>query len=55
MKHEDLEKNMGLMGVFIVLVISVAGLVEILPLFYQTQVIEPAPNVTVPPLERIPP
>lgn len=45
MKHEDLEKNMGLMGVFIVLVISVAGLVEILPLFYQTQVIEPAPNV----------
>ncbi len=45
MKHEDLEKNMGLMGLLIFLVISVAGLVEILPLFFQTQVIEPAPNV----------
>lgn len=45
MKHEDLEKNMVWMGVLIFLVISVAGLVEIVPLFFQTQVIEPAPHV----------
>lgn len=45
MKHEDLEKNMVWMGILIFLVISVAGLVEIVPLFFQTKVIEPAPHV----------
>lgn len=42
MKHETLEKHIGLMGIFIVLVISVAGLVEIVPLFFELQVTQPA-------------
>ena len=41
MKHEVLEKNIGLMGIFIALVICVAGLVEIVPLFFQLQVTQP--------------
>ncbi len=45
MKHETLEKNIGLMGIFIALVISIAGLVEIVPLFFQLQVTQPAPGV----------
>ena len=45
MKHETIEKNIGLMGVLIALVISVAGLVEIVPLFAQLQVTKPAPGV----------
>lgn len=46
MRHEALEKNMGWMGVLVFLVISVAGLVEIIPLFFQTSVVSPAPGVT---------
>lgn len=34
MGHEVVEKNIGLMALFIVLVISVGGLVEIVPLFF---------------------
>ncbi|HWS02040.1 MAG TPA: cytochrome-c oxidase, cbb3-type subunit II [Gammaproteobacteria bacterium] len=34
MSHEVVEKNVGLMALLIVLVISVAGLVEIVPLFF---------------------
>jgi len=34
MKHEIIEKNLGLMGILIFLVVSVAGLVEIVPLFF---------------------
>lgn len=45
MNHEVLEKNMVLMGILIFLVISVAGLVEIVPLFFQTKVVEPEPHV----------
>ncbi len=33
MSHEIVEKNIGLMALFILLVISVGGLVEIVPLF----------------------
>ena len=33
--HEILEKNVGMMMIFIVLVISVGGLVEIVPLYFQ--------------------
>jgi len=44
-QHEALEKNIGWMGVLVFLVISVAGLVQIVPLFFQTSVIEPAPGV----------
>ena len=41
MRHEIIEKRAGLMGVLIFLVISVAGLVEIMPLMFQKEVTEP--------------
>jgi len=43
--HALLEKNIGLMAVLIAIVISVGGLVEIVPLMFQAQVIEPSPGV----------
>jgi cytochrome c oxidase cbb3-type subunit 2 len=45
MNHALLEKNIGLMAVLVALVISVGGLVEIVPLMFQAQVIEPSPGV----------
>lgn len=45
MSHEFIEKNVGLMAILIVLVIVVGGLVEIVPLMFQAQTIEPAPGV----------
>jgi cytochrome c oxidase cbb3-type subunit 2 len=45
MNHEAVEKRVGLMGVIIALVISVGGLVEIVPLYFQSSVIEPAPGI----------
>ncbi len=45
MKHEKIEKNVGLMGILIIAVISVAGLVEIVPLATQAQIIEPAEGI----------
>ena len=45
MNHEKVEKNIGLMGVLIALVIAVGGLVEIVPLMYQAQVVKPLPGV----------
>jgi cytochrome c oxidase cbb3-type subunit 2 len=41
MTHEKVEKNIGLMVVFIILVISVGGLVEIVPLFFLKDTTEP--------------
>lgn len=35
MSHEVVEKNVGLMAILVLLVISVGGLVEIVPLFFQ--------------------
>ena len=35
MRHESVEKNIGLMGVLIAVVISIAGIAEILPLMSQ--------------------
>jgi cytochrome c oxidase cbb3-type subunit 2 len=46
MSHEVVEKNIGLMAVLIVLVVSVGGLVEIVPLFALDETTEPAPGVT---------
>ena len=46
MSHEKVEKNIGLMGVLIALVVAVGGLIEIVPLMYQAQVVEPLPGVT---------
>ncbi|MBD2858215.1 cytochrome-c oxidase, cbb3-type subunit II [Spongiibacter sp. KMU-158] len=41
MKHEIVEKNIGLMIVFIIVAISFGALVEIVPLFFQKQTTEP--------------
>jgi len=43
--HKKLEKNIGLMGVFIFLAVAVGGLVEILPLIFQDQVRVPSAGV----------
>ncbi|WP_353572786.1 cytochrome-c oxidase, cbb3-type subunit II [Candidatus Albibeggiatoa sp. nov. BB20] len=40
--HEKVEKNLGLMIILIILVISVGGLIQIVPLFYMKDMIEPA-------------
>jgi cytochrome c oxidase cbb3-type subunit II len=52
MSHEALEKNIGWMAIMIALVISVGGLVEIVPLMISAQTINPAPGIKpYPPLE----
>lgn len=45
MSHETVEKKIGLMGALIAAVISIGGLVEIVPLYAHQSVIEPAPGV----------
>lgn len=45
MNHKFIEKNAGLMGILIAIVISIAGLVEIVPLMFQASTTEPAPGV----------
>lgn len=45
MSHEIVEKNVGLMAALIALVISVGGLVEIVPLMYSAQTTKPAPGI----------
>ncbi len=45
MNHESVEKKIGLMGVLIAIVISIGGLVEIVPLYFQGVSKEPAPGV----------
>ncbi|WP_028305059.1 cytochrome-c oxidase, cbb3-type subunit II [Oceanospirillum maris] len=41
MKHENIEKNVGLMIVLILVAISFGGLAEIVPLFFQKQTTQP--------------
>ena len=41
MRHEDIERNLGLMVVLIFIAISFGGLTEIVPLFFQRQTTEP--------------
>ena len=45
MKHDIIEKNIGLMSVLIVIVISIGGLVEIVPLTVSSEMTQPAPGV----------
>lgn len=40
-KHDVIERNMGLLIVLVILVISVGGLVEIVPLFFQKSTTQP--------------
>ena len=39
--HDKIEKNVGLMIVLVILVVSIGGLVQIVPLFFQTSTTEP--------------
>ncbi|MGJ8669042.1 MAG: cytochrome-c oxidase, cbb3-type subunit II [Oceanococcus sp.] len=49
---EAIEKNLGLFGVLLATAITIGGLAEIVPLFYQANTIEPSPGVEpYPPLE----
>ncbi|MBA1146862.1 cytochrome-c oxidase, cbb3-type subunit II [Ectothiorhodospiraceae bacterium WFHF3C12] len=45
MSHEVVEKNVGLMGILIAIVVSIGGIVEIVPLLFASQTTEPAPGV----------
>jgi cytochrome c oxidase cbb3-type subunit 2 len=47
MAHEAIEKNVGLMAVLIVVVISLGGLAQIVPLMFRATMIEPAEGVEV--------
>ncbi|MCB1629075.1 MAG: cytochrome-c oxidase, cbb3-type subunit II [Xanthomonadales bacterium] len=52
LKHQTIEKNVGLMGILIFAVISLGGIAEIVPLMFQAQVVEPLPGMKpYPPLE----
>lgn len=46
MKHETIEKNIGLMVVLILIVVSFGGLAEIVPLFFQKQTTQPVEGLT---------
>jgi len=46
MGHEKIEKNINLMAILIVAVISIGGLIEILPLMASSDATEPYPGVT---------
>ena len=43
--HKKLEKSITLMSIFIVVAISLGGLVEILPLIFGNQVNQPAEGI----------
>lgn len=45
MSHEIVEKKVGLMGALIALVISIGGLVEIVPLYAHQAIVEPSPGI----------
>ena len=45
MSHEVVEKNIGLMMILIIIVISIGGLVEIVPLFFIKDTTEPVAGV----------
>jgi cytochrome c oxidase cbb3-type subunit 2 len=47
MAHEAIEKNVGLMAVLIVVVISLGGLAQIVPLMFRATMVEPAEGVDV--------
>jgi cytochrome c oxidase cbb3-type subunit 2 len=45
MNHDRIEKHVGLMGLLIIIVVSIGGLVEIVPLVFSSQVRDAAPGV----------
>ncbi len=48
MEHQVIEKRIGLMGLLIIIVISFGGIAEIVPLFFQSEVIEPVAGLKPP-------
>jgi cytochrome c oxidase cbb3-type subunit 2 len=44
-KHEVVERNVSWLGLWIAIVISIGGLVEIVPLYFSNEVTKPAPGV----------
>lgn len=44
MQHDKIEKNVGLMGVLVAIVVAIGGIVEIVPLMFQAQVVQPLPG-----------
>lgn len=47
MNHDKIEKNVGLMGILIIVAISFGGLVEIVPLFWLKNTTEPVEGLQV--------
>jgi cytochrome c oxidase cbb3-type subunit 2 len=45
MSHEIVERKVGLMGILIAIVISIGGLVEIVPLYFQSSVVQPSHGI----------
>ena len=45
MKHDVIEKNVGLLGILVAVVISIGGLVEIVPLVFSQEITKAAPGV----------
>jgi cytochrome c oxidase cbb3-type subunit 2 len=45
-KHEALEKNIGLLSIFMVLAVAVGGLTQIVPLFFQDVTTQPVEGMT---------
>jgi cytochrome c oxidase cbb3-type subunit 2 len=43
--HDRIEKNVGLLAALVAVVVAVGGLVEIVPLMQQAEVVEPLPGV----------
>lgn len=43
--HDVIERNIGLLAVLMIAVVSVGGLVEIVPLFFQTSTMQPVPGL----------
>jgi Cbb3-type cytochrome oxidase, cytochrome c subunit len=41
--HETIEKNVGLMIVLVAIVVSIAGLVQLVPLFFDKSTTQPIP------------
>ncbi|MGE7994359.1 cytochrome-c oxidase, cbb3-type subunit II, partial [Pseudomonas sp. NPDC089554] len=46
MKHEAVEKNIGLLAFFMVIAVSVGGLTQIVPLFFQDVTNKPVEGMT---------
>jgi len=44
--HDKVETNIGLMIILVIAVISVGGLVQIVPLFFQDSLTEPVASAT---------